>query len=108
MVHFVHCDVTKDEDLDNLIQAANTLFGAPVDIFVNNAGISTILGWRKCMEVNIMAMMSATEKVLVVMRNRDGCKIINIGSLAGMESNRNIVKENSCVFVIIFILKNSN
>ena len=74
----------QEDELDNLLDSADALFNMPVDILVNNAGISPNLGWRKCMEVNIMAVMSATEKALAVMRNRDGCKIINIGSIAGM------------------------
>ena len=50
----------------------NTLYPKPVDIFVNNAGINTNWGWRKCMEVNILAVMSATEKALEAMKNRNG------------------------------------
>ena len=49
----------------------NTLCPKPVDIFVNNAGINTNWGWRKCMEVNILAVMSATEKALEAMKNRN-------------------------------------
>jgi len=82
--HFVRCDVTNNEDLDNLIEASNKVFGAPVDIFVNNAGINLNKGWEMCMKVNIMAVMTATEKALAAMQNREGCKIINIASVAGL------------------------
>jgi len=82
--HFVRCDVTNNEDLDTLIDASNKIFGAPVDIFVNNAGINLNKGWEMCMKVNIMAVLTATEKALAVMQNREGCKIISIGSVAGL------------------------
>ena len=32
-----------------------------VDILVNNAGINTNWGWKKCMQVNIMAVMTGNE-----------------------------------------------
>jgi len=82
--HFVRCDVTNNDDLDTLIEASNKVFGAPVDIFVNNAGINLNKGWEMCMKVNIMAVMTATEKALAAMQNREGCKIISIGSVAGL------------------------
>ena len=83
-VHFVRCDVTKSEDLDNLMNSTIAAFGKKVDIFVNNAGINTNWGWKKCMEVNILAVMSATEKAIAAMQNTSGCKIINIASIAGI------------------------
>jgi len=83
-VHFVPCDVTKDEQLEHLFKESEEFFSSPVDMFVNNAGINTNLGWRKCMEVNIMAVMSATEMALAKMKGRKGCKIVNIGSIAGI------------------------
>ena len=32
-----------------------------IDILVNNAGINMNLGWKKCMDVNIMGVMMGTE-----------------------------------------------
>ena len=43
-VLFVACDVTKDEDLENLFNETEKFFGRAVDILVNNAGINTNLG----------------------------------------------------------------
>ena len=39
-----------------------------VDILANNAGINVNHGWRKCMEVNIMAVMSGTELAMERMK----------------------------------------
>ena len=48
------CDVTKLEELTALYDGAEEHFKAKVDIFCNNAGINTSLGWRKCMDINIV------------------------------------------------------
>ena len=61
-VCFVKCDVTKEEDFKNLFDKAEEFFKVNcIDILVNNAGINTNLGWRKCMNVNIMAVMMGSE-----------------------------------------------
>merc|ERR1711970_58160 len=80
------CDVTNDVQLEALFDASEKFFGAPIDVLVNNAGVNTNFGWRKCMEVNIMAVMSASEMALERMKGRPGCKIVNIGSVAGLTS----------------------
>ena len=44
-VHFVACDVTSGDQLENLLNESEKFFQAPVDIFVNNAGIYTQGAW---------------------------------------------------------------
>ena len=53
-----------------------------VDILGNNAGINTNYGWRKCMEVNIMAVMNGTEIAMERMKKagKPG-QIINTASM---------------------------
>merc|ERR1712080_86015 len=56
-----------------------------LDLVVNNAGINTNFGWRKCMEVNIMGVMAATEIAWSRMKKAaNGGTIVNIGSMAGI------------------------
>jgi len=86
-VHFIACDVTKDEDLLNLYNGAEAFFKAPVDIFVNNAGIGMNLGWEKCMQINIIAVMKGLHLAMDRMDMRKGGKgglIVNTASLAGI------------------------
>ena len=83
-VHFVVCNVTKNEDLERMFQESEDFFKAPVDILVNNAGVNTNLGWKVCMDVNIMAVMAATLMAIDKMKGRVGCKILNIASMAGI------------------------
>jgi len=84
-VCFVACNVTVEEEFNNLLDKAQEFFNVDcVDILVNNAGINTNLGWRKCMEVNIMAVMMGTEIAMERMRNSPNKgQIINVASMAG-------------------------
>ena len=84
-VCFVSCDVTKEEQFTNLLDKAQEFFNVScVDILVNNAGINTNFGWRKCMEVNIIAVMMGTEIAMKRMRESvNKGQIINVASMAG-------------------------
>merc|ERR1711887_262524 len=85
-VCFVACNVTVEQDFRNLFDKAEEFFKVScVDILVNNAGINTNWGWKKCMEVNIMAVMTGTEIAMERMRKspKKG-QIINVASMAGL------------------------
>ena len=61
-VCFVVCNVTDEQEFKGLFDKAEEFFKVScVDILVNNAGINNNWGWRKCMDVNIMAVMMGTE-----------------------------------------------
>ena len=82
---FIKCDVTLEEEFTDLIAEAENYFNVDcIDILVNNAGINTNLGWKKCMDVNIIGVMIGSEIVLRRMReNSKKGTIINIASMAG-------------------------
>merc|ERR1711892_1047124 len=84
-VRFVACNVTSEEQFNNLFDKAEEFFKVScVDILVNNAGINTNLGWRKCMEVNIMAVMMGTEIAMNRMKkSANKGQIINVASMVG-------------------------
>jgi len=86
-VHFIKCDVTKTEELTALYDGCEQYFGSKVDIFCNNAGINTYWGWKKCMDVNIMAVMAGTELAMERMSLENGGRgglVVNTASLAGI------------------------
>lgn len=86
-VHFIKCDVTKEEELKSLYDGCETHFKSKVDIFCNNAGINHIPGWKKCMDIDIMAVICGTELAVDRMDIRKGGKgglIVNTASLAGI------------------------
>jgi len=85
-VCFVACNVTVEDDFKNLFDKAEEFFKVScVDMLVNNAGINTNWGWKKCMEVNIMGVMTGTEIAMERMRKspKKG-QIINVASMAGL------------------------
>jgi len=86
----VRCDVTKADDVTNLIERAREHLGA-VDVFVNNAGTITMrqvidLGedeWDLVMDVNAKGVFLCTRAILPHMLERKSGSIVNIASQAG-------------------------
>merc|ERR1711935_151452 len=78
------CDVTKTEQFEGLLESAEKYFGVEcVDVLVNNAGINTNHGWRKCVEVTLLGVMIGTELALKKMRScGKECQIITTASMA--------------------------
>jgi len=85
----LHADVTRDEDVRNLVQTALSSFHR-IDVLVNNAGICpltpfpeiSLSEWERVLRVNLTSVFLCSQAVLSVMaRQRKGC-IVNISSLA--------------------------
>ncbi|WP_436862300.1 SDR family oxidoreductase [Staphylococcus caeli] len=87
-------DVTKAEELDALIQAAEDTFGK-VDVLINNAGLmpQSYLGdnnraeWNQTIDVNLKGVLYGIGAVLPIMRRHKSGHIINIASIAGHQVN---------------------
>jgi NAD(P)-dependent dehydrogenase (short-subunit alcohol dehydrogenase family) len=84
----VATDVTKDEDIENLIQAAIDKWGR-LDILINNAGGSPIQAplidlpreeWDATVALNLTAVWNCTRYAARVME--DGGRIVNVSSIA--------------------------
>jgi len=87
MVHFVRCDVTKQDELVALYDEAENYFKDKVDIWCNNAGINHTAGWKKCMDIDIMAVMAGTYLAMERMSKKTGGRggvIVNTASAAGI------------------------
>src|SRR5512132_29932 len=82
----VPCDVSDEADRAALVKQ-----GDPVNVLVNNAGV----GWqgvveampsdkvRQLFEVNVLALIELTQRVLPGMLERRHGHILNVGSIAG-------------------------
>merc|ERR1711872_470974 len=83
---FVPCDVTDQDQFIKLFDECEKYFKVKcIDLLVNNAGINTNLGWRKCMEVNIIGVMTGTEIALERMKKQPKKgTIVNTASMAGI------------------------
>lgn len=92
----VAANVAKEEDVQNLIDAAVKKFGT-VDILVNNAGIMdnfvpaedmTDELWERVFAINTTGPMRTTRKVLPIFTERKSGVIINIASAGGLNGSR--------------------
>jgi len=78
-------DVTKKEDIENIVRETKEKFGK-VDILVNNAATSYMRslmdlreeGWDKIFDTNLKAVFLLSREVAKVMMEQGGGKIINI------------------------------
>jgi 3-oxoacyl-[acyl-carrier protein] reductase len=86
----VRCDVTKADDVEALVRAAVSEFGA-LDVMVNNAGITRDATMRKMTEdqfdqviaVHLKGTWNGTRKAADIMREQKRGAIINISSISG-------------------------
>ena len=86
----VRCDVTVSDDVDALLGAAADAFG-PVDVMVNNAGITRDATMRNMTEeqfdqvinVHLKGTWNGTRKAAAIMRERQSGAIVNLSSLSG-------------------------
>ncbi|GGE10027.1 oxidoreductase [Marinithermofilum abyssi] len=88
----VKTDVTRREDVEQLVQRAEAECGA-VDILVNNAGVMLlsflkndhIEEWERMVDVNIKGVLYGVHAVLPGMLKRGEGHIVNVSSVAGHE-----------------------
>ncbi len=89
-------NVTKQADIDNMIDTAVNTYGA-LDILVNNAGIMDNMMpaaevtdelWEKVMAINTTSMMRATRKALSIFLEQERGVIVNTASAAGLYGSR--------------------
>lgn len=91
-VHFVICDVSKEEEVKNLIDETINTFGR-IDILFNNAGVMLpsmevermpIEDWRTTFDINITGMFMVTKYAKPYLLESKGV-ILNNGSIAGLQ-----------------------
>lgn len=90
---FVHCDVTKEEDVENLIDTAISKYGK-LDIMYNNAGISgvakpdivdnTKAEFEKVVGVNLVGAFLGTKHAARVMKPVRSGSVIMTASVAAV------------------------
>jgi NAD(P)-dependent dehydrogenase (short-subunit alcohol dehydrogenase family) len=88
---FIRADVSEDDDMGRMFQTAER-FGGGLDILVNNAGGVTeplypeanVEHWERVLDVNLRAVMVATQLALELLRRRGGGAIVNVASVAGL------------------------
>ncbi|MBR8831483.1 MAG: 3-oxoacyl-[acyl-carrier-protein] reductase [Chroococcopsis gigantea SAG 12.99] len=90
----LQADVSKPEQVDNLIEQTMAKYGR-VDVLVNNAGITrdTLLlrmkleDWQAVIDLNLTGVFLCTRAVSKIMLKQKSGRIINIASVAGQMGN---------------------
>ena len=94
MVHFVHCDVTKEADVQAAVSAAKKYFGR-LDVLFNNAGTGgandpadgvTAEGFDSVMHLHVRAALFGMKYAVPLMREAGGGSIISTASVAGIRT----------------------
>ncbi len=104
----VECDITKPEEVQQMIDQATTRFGQ-VDILVNNAGIISAGPWHtltrsdfeESMNIIFWGTYNTTMAVLPQMRGRGNGRIVNIASVGGRASVPHLLSYSSAKFAVV-------
>lgn len=87
----VACDVSEEEQVRELADAAERWFGDPAGLVINNAGIGAggnVIGatsmrdWRSILSVNLWGVIYGCEVFVPRLRNRGSGGLINVASAA--------------------------
>lgn len=91
----VGCDVSKEADIQNLVEFAEREYG-PIDLFCSNAGIcvgepshsasASNDAWQACWDIHVMAHVYAARAVLPSMIERGRGYFVQMASAAGLLS----------------------
>jgi 3-oxoacyl-[acyl-carrier protein] reductase len=92
--HALVCDLSRTDEVLRLIEQASRSLGERIDLLVNNAGIltygpveeSSLEDYEHLMAVNVRAPFMLSRAFLPFMKRHAGGLIVNISSIAGIES----------------------
>jgi NAD(P)-dependent dehydrogenase (short-subunit alcohol dehydrogenase family) len=94
---YLTADVTKNEDLNRLVQWIDQTWGR-LDVLVNNAGVLGLMVplkdypeavWDEVIRVNLTGAFLATQTMLPLMIKAGGGSIINLSSTVGRKARAN-------------------
>ena len=107
------CDVSNEAAVQEAITQSLRHFGK-IDILVNNAALwrcwssfieTPVSEWEKFIRVNIMGVVHCTKGVLNGMIERGYGRIVNVGSVAGVYGNANMVHYSATKGALIAMTK---
>ncbi len=110
---YVHCDVTREDDIARTIGAATQAFGG-LDILFNNAGAGgavadletmTCEAWDGTMDLLLRSVMLGMKHAIVPMRARGGGAIVNTASIAGLQAGWGPIAYSTAKGAVIHLTK---
>ena len=101
-------DLTRDEEVERLVQQAQTSWGA-VDFLINNAGWgkrasvvrANVADWDQTLRLNLRAPMLLAKLLLPAMIEKGAGAVINIGSVSGKSGEANGAAYSASKFGLI-------
>lgn len=105
-------DISKSEEVENLIASAKERFGA-IDIMVNNAGITKdalIIRMKEedfdnVIDVNLKGVFNCLKAITPIMMKQKSGKIINLSSVVGISGNASQVNYSASKAGVIGMTK---
>jgi 3-oxoacyl-[acyl-carrier protein] reductase len=110
---YVHCDVTKGDDVQACVDAACDTFGG-LNILVNNAGVThrnqpmldvSEAEFDLIYEVNVKGIFWGAKSAIPVFRKQGSGMILNIASTAGVRPRPGLAWYNSSKAAVIGLTK---
>lgn len=88
---FVHCDVTKEADLEAAARTLQQRWGG-VDIVINNAGVATagkieeatLADWQWVLDINLLGVVRGCKVFTPLFKKQGSGYFVNIASAAGL------------------------
>lgn len=110
---FVQADVSREDQVGRMVDAVRDRLG-PVDLLVNNAGISAIephsafgfAEWQRMFQVNVDGTFLTTWAVKDEMIERKFGRIVNISSVGGLLPKKDLIHYASTKAAVISFTRN--
>ncbi len=93
-----YCDVTDEKKVTQMMEYAVSHFGG-IDFLVNSAGVGGGMNplenapraeWQRILEINLMGTIHCCKAVMPILRVRNGGRIVNIASEAGVSGEKGL------------------
>jgi 3-oxoacyl-[acyl-carrier protein] reductase len=111
---FVRCDVTKNSQVQDMVNTAISKFGK-IDILVNNAGgLGTLWSlaevteedWDRIIDLNLKSVFLCCKAVVPHMKEKNYGRIINISSMGAVNPPRPVVHYHAAKAGVISLTQN--
>jgi NAD(P)-dependent dehydrogenase (short-subunit alcohol dehydrogenase family) len=94
----VGCDVTDEPGVSRMVREAVSHFGT-IDFLVNSAGVGGAMNpletaerkeWQRILDINLIGTIHCCRAVMPILRGKNGGRIINIASEAGVSGEKGL------------------